>query len=229
MAERRSDRNRRKREQNRARYDTPREESAPTPEQRRLQFVANICRVPATMLPEPVIAQFWSRRAELLMALDAASSRADATAPLRVHVTRFFGIDQPPETAEAIAQDLGLGTTTVWNNLQRAYDVMRAWIEAELPDLLRQAQPGTTSSDPLFWSKVQRSDEPDGCWTWTGATDLGYGVVKREGKKMQAHRYAYTLSRGPLTTGLHLIHTCRNRLCVNPAHLQAVAPGTEHP
>jgi hypothetical protein len=225
MTERRADRNRRKREQNRTRYDTPREDAAPTVAQRRLQLAANICRLPATMLPASTASQIWDIRHELLVALDAAGVRADATAPLSVYVIRFFGFDQPPETAEAIAQDLGLGTTTVWNNLQRAYDVMRAWLAAERPSLLSEAQPDATSTDPLFWSKVQRSPDPDGCWSWTGATDLGYGVVKRGGKKLQAHRYAYTLTYGPLTEGLHLIHRCRNRLCVNPAHLQEVAPG----
>lgn len=219
-----TDRNRRKREQNRARYDTPREETAPTAEQRRVQLVANICRVPVVALPESAVTQLWARRAELLIALDEAGSRSDATAPLRVYVTRFFGFDQPPETAEAIAQDLGLGTSTVWNHLQRAYDILRVWVEDEMPALLAPAKRDASSVDPLFWSKVQRG-EADACWPWTGATDMGYGVLKRGGKKLQAHRYVYTLTHGELTPGRHLVHTCRNRVCVNPAHLREVAPG----
>lgn len=222
----RTDRNRRKREQNRARYDTPREEATPTAEQRRVQLVANICRVPVVALPESAVTQLWARRAELLIALDEAGSRSDATAPLRVYVTRFFGFDQPPETAEAIAQELGLGTSTVWNHLQRAYDILRAWVEAEMPALLMPARPDASSTDPLFWSKVQRG-EADACWPWTGATDMGYGVLKRGGKKLQAHRYVYTLTHGELTPGRHLVHSCRNRMCVNPAHLREVAPGKD--
>lgn len=220
----RTDRNRRKREQNRARYDTPREEAAPTADQRRAQLVANICRVPAVTLPEAAVAQLWARRAELAAVLDEAGSCSDATAPLRVYVTRFFGFDQPPETAEAIAQDLGLGTSTVWNHLQRAYDILHAWVEAEMPALLAPTKPDAMSTDPLFWGKVQRG-AADACWPWTGATDMGYGVLKRGGKKVQAHRYVYTMTHGQLTPGLHLVHTCRNRVCVNPAHLREVAPG----
>jgi hypothetical protein len=102
MSDRHAERNRQKREQNRARYDTPREDSAPTPEQRRLQLTANIYRVPARLLPAPVVAQLWERRLDLLAALEAAGTRADAAAPLEVYVARFFGIDQAPETAEDI-------------------------------------------------------------------------------------------------------------------------------
>lgn len=82
MSDHRADRNRRKREQTRARYDTPREDGAPSAAQRRLQLAANLCQVPATALPPLVTNQIWELRHELLVALDAAGVRADAAAPL---------------------------------------------------------------------------------------------------------------------------------------------------
>ncbi len=39
---------------------------------------------------------------------------------------------------------------------------------------------------------------------------------------MYAHRWAYEQARGAIPDGMHLDHLCRNTLCVNPDHLQAV-------
>jgi hypothetical protein len=72
-----------------------------------------------------------------------------------------------------------------------------------------------------FWTKV---DKTDGCWFWTAATTAsGYGAIADDGRRMQvAHRVAYELAVGPIPAGLHLDHLCRNRNCVNPAHLEPV-------
>jgi hypothetical protein len=59
----------------------------------------------------------------------------------------------------------------------------------------------------------------DGCWLWQGQP--GHGGYGRFGKTL-AHIAAYEHWRGPVPDGLQLDHLCRNRLCVNPAHLQPV-------
>lgn len=66
------------------------------------------------------------------------------------------------------------------------------------------------------------------CWNWTGLTqkhsrkgNLSYGVLKVNGKRMQAHRFAYEQAKGVIPTGLVIRHDCDNPLCVNPAHLTA--------
>ena len=63
-----------------------------------------------------------------------------------------------------------------------------------------------------------------GCWIWIGAKkSTGYGVTRWNGKKNALpHRIAYTLLCGPIPTGLTIDHLCRNRLCVNPSHMEAV-------
>lgn len=73
-------------------------------------------------------------------------------------------------------------------------------------------------------SPVDYIVEPEtGCWIWQGATQRnGYGVLRRKGKNLRAHRYYYQLEHGPIPPGMDLDHLCRNRLCCNPAHMEVV-------
>ena len=71
-----------------------------------------------------------------------------------------------------------------------------------------------------FWSKVRITP---GCWLWTGALNrCGYGNFRILGRTRSAHRVAYELERGPVPEGLDIDHLCRNRACVNPAHMEPV-------
>ncbi len=72
-----------------------------------------------------------------------------------------------------------------------------------------------------FWSLVEKTD---GCWLWKGWTgEYGYGRFELTRKiSIQAHRFAYLSLVGPVTDGLTLDHLCRNRACVNPAHMEQV-------
>lgn len=69
------------------------------------------------------------------------------------------------------------------------------------------------------------SPEPNtGCWLWTGGLfgGTGYANIGVGGKSRGAHRVLYELHRGPIPTGMQLDHLCRQRSCVNPAHLEVV-------
>lgn len=69
---------------------------------------------------------------------------------------------------------------------------------------------------------------PDtGCIIWRGEQSHdGYGtlMVSEGGEKtrVKAHRAAYYVTVGNLPDGLHLDHLCRNKLCINAAHLEPV-------
>ena len=64
----------------------------------------------------------------------------------------------------------------------------------------------------------------DGCWIWTGREHNGYGVFSTKGGSKWAHRVSYAMFVGPIEAQMHIDHTCRNRLCVNPYHLKKVTP-----
>ncbi len=75
-----------------------------------------------------------------------------------------------------------------------------------------------------FWKKVVKSDDPNGCWLWIGAKAAnGYGIMRKPGKVQQvAHRTSYELLVGPIPEDLTIHHICKNKLCINPAHLVAL-------
>lgn len=74
-----------------------------------------------------------------------------------------------------------------------------------------------------FWSKVKKTGR---CWVWMAhKSGCGYGEFWEGPRKedwVKAHRFAYELLVGPIPKGLTLDHTCRNRACVNPKHLEPV-------
>lgn len=76
-----------------------------------------------------------------------------------------------------------------------------------------------------FWSKAEIKGIDD-CWIWKRGLSIGGYPRYRKGHFYYAHVYAYTLIKGAIPDGLELDHTCRNRSCINPWHLEAVTHQT---
>ncbi len=61
-----------------------------------------------------------------------------------------------------------------------------------------------------------------GCWIWTAGIAGRYGTFcmgRRIDGNTFAHRAAYRIFRGAIPSGLMVLHSCDEPLCVNPAHL----------
>jgi hypothetical protein len=78
--------------------------------------------------------------------------------------------------------------------------------------------------EPVFMSSVDRLLGP--CWPWIGfkaKRENGvYGCFGNSPNRDYAHRISYRFFIGPIPSSLTVDHLCRNTLCVNPNHLEAV-------
>lgn len=81
---------------------------------------------------------------------------------------------------------------------------------------------------------MSQADIVTNCETWTGyIKPNGYGQAHRarcggEGEVVYAHRRAWEEKHGAIPDGAQIHHTCFNRACVNPEHLQLVTSTAEH-
>lgn len=69
-----------------------------------------------------------------------------------------------------------------------------------------------------------RVNKTESCWIWTGPVQsAGYGIHSQHGLQFLAHRFSYVRVKGIIPFGKDLHHRCRNKICVNPDHLEIVS------
>lgn len=90
--------------------------------------------------------------------------------------------------------------------------LIRDWIRARGPTI-----PFPVNNPMWFWTKVAFGTGD--CWYWTASLSRGYGVHTLNLGETSAHRLAYRLFIGPIAEGMHVLHRCDVRNCVNPEHL----------
>lgn len=75
------------------------------------------------------------------------------------------------------------------------------------------------------WKTSYEVDDATGCWNWTKRGEpYGYGLISngQAQQSIPAHRFVYEQIIGPVPDGEELDHTCLNKKCVNPAHMEPV-------
>lgn len=89
----------------------------------------------------------------------------------------------------------------------------------------RQSRRGMNIEE-RFWDQVEKTDS---CWLWKSRTNwAGYGRFSVGRVEYQAHRIAWTLVNGDIPSKAVIHHKCRNRLCVNPDHLEVIENNSAH-
>lgn len=84
----------------------------------------------------------------------------------------------------------------------------------------RYRQKSTPASRTARLAARSEADLNGGCVLWSGGiTRGGYGHLSVDGVTVRAHRLAWAVANGPVPQGLHVLHRCDVRVCVNPAHL----------
>ena len=72
----------------------------------------------------------------------------------------------------------------------------------------------------LIGKLVNFEIDDEGCFIWQGNKDNdGYGRININKKSKLAHRIAYATLVEEIPLGLHVLHTCDKRPCINPDHL----------
>lgn len=73
---------------------------------------------------------------------------------------------------------------------------------------------------PRFLAALEKTST---CWYLAGrARSNGYTVIQINGVKMSGHRFAYAAFVADIPDRGEIDHLCRDRACVNPAHLELV-------
>lgn len=79
-------------------------------------------------------------------------------------------------------------------------------------------------------AKIKSNVEIDpvtGCHIWQGSHSGngrggGYPRMSLDGQTVAVHRVMYVNANGYVPSKKQIDHVCRNRMCVNPAHLEMV-------
>lgn len=67
---------------------------------------------------------------------------------------------------------------------------------------------------------IEKVEKTPTCWIWKGSKfTSGYGDLSFFPSERRAHRASWVIHYGKIPKGLHVLHKCDVKDCVNPEHL----------
>ena len=87
--------------------------------------------------------------------------------------------------------------------------------------------PTNDATKANFFSNLEPDPEHPGCIKHKKANKNKYYALKVNGKKVEAHRFVYLVTKGDIPAGFDVHHACENKRCVNIEHLECL-PHEKH-
>jgi hypothetical protein len=95
---------------------------------------------------------------------------------------------------------------------------------------IKRLVPYTATLEERFYRLLGPTPGDDECWVWPRSVRQSKGVHQIVGnygrmgiggnRSDYAHRVSYQIHHGEIPSDLHVLHSCDNPPCVNPAHLR---------
>jgi hypothetical protein len=81
-----------------------------------------------------------------------------------------------------------------------------------------------TAPKPYTKPPCRWTEDKHGCWVFPAKGSRGYATAYLPAVKAKVYVYMtnYVMKYGPVPARMQLDHTCSNRACVNPDHLEVV-------
>jgi len=136
------------------------------------------------------------------------------TQPITTHRKRHPYFDRPAKLVQVWCLNC-FNTLLVFPNMKNRTKYCDKICEMQYLDLCR-------NDNEYLKKEVLKKVifEENGCWNWrncNGIRKRATWVYKR--KHHLATRIVYTIYKGEIQNGMHVLHTCDNPRCVNPDHL----------
>ena len=100
----------------------------------------------------------------------------------------------------------------------------------DMDEPINRLVPYSATLEERFYNLLGPTPDPDECWIWPRSVRTNKGVRQIVGNYARrgvggnrsdyAHRVSYQIHLGEIPEGLHVLHSCDNPPCVNPAHLR---------